>query len=124
MSDHDRDATIAVLTRRYADARSAREAHVRTITTIRGKLHEFARNLATVEGFISSGRSIPRMPPDYPTDAQIAATLDELRAVCDELELTEKLLKEAGVNVGGESMSSATLPTGIAYVRRLSDTNR
>jgi hypothetical protein len=39
------------------------------------------------------------MPPDYPANEQIAATLDELRAVCDELELTEKLLKEAGVNV-------------------------
>ena len=85
MSDHDRDATIAVLTKRYADARSAREAHVRTITTFRAKLHKFARTLASVEGFIPSGKSIPRMPPDYPANVQIAAALDELRAVCDEV---------------------------------------
>jgi len=99
MPEPTQNATIAVLKERYLDARNARDARIRAITTIRSRLAEFARKLSTVEGVLFSAKSVPRMPPDYPADAQIATTLDELRAVCEEMELTEKLLQEAGVKI-------------------------
>jgi hypothetical protein len=99
MSDHDQDATIGVLTKRYSEARKARTALVPTINTIRHALDKFSRTLAAVDGFNPSSKSIPRMPPDYPADAQVAASLEKLRSVCEELELTQKLLQEAGVDI-------------------------
>ena len=119
MSDHDRNDTIAVLNKRYAEARQAREGHVRTIILFRAKLHEFAHTLAAVQGFIPSGKSIPRIPADYPAGGQIAAALDELRASCDEVALTEQLLKDAGVRDPEGSSSSFTLPmNGFVRVQR------
>jgi hypothetical protein len=99
MSEHDQDATIGVLTKRYSDARKARTALVATTNTIRHALDRFSRQLATVDGFNPSSKSIPHVPADHPSDAHIAAVLDELRAVCLELELTQRLLKEAGVDI-------------------------
>jgi hypothetical protein len=99
MSDHDRDATIGVLTKRYSDARKARATLIPTISTIRHALDKFSRTLAAVDGFNPSSKSIPRMPADYPADQEIVAALDQLRTVCEELELTQKLLQEAGVDI-------------------------
>lgn len=115
MGDHDRDNTIAVLTRRYAEAKTARQAGVRTITAFRAKLHEFAHVLARVEGFIPSGKAIPRVPPDYPAAVEIAAALDELRALCDEVALTEQRLKDAGVTKLDGPVSN-TLPMNMVKV--------
>lgn len=99
MSNHDQDEAIGALTRRFSDARKARAALVASLATIRRSMDRFSRTLAPVEGFNPSSNAIPRMPSDYPSDARVAATLDQLRSACEELELTERLLKEAGVDL-------------------------
>jgi hypothetical protein len=99
VSDREQDAAIGFLTKRYSEARKARASLVSTIQTMRHSIDRFSRTLATVEGFNPSSNSIPRMPPDYPADRQIALSLEELRSACAELELTQRLLKDAGIEI-------------------------
>ena len=120
MSDHDRDDTIAVLTKRYADARQAREAHVRTIATFRAKLARIrSHTCKPSKGLFPLANRFPECHRITQRVGRSRPPSTSYVPVCDEVALTEQLLKEAGVRDPEGSSSSVTLPmNGFVRVQR------
>ena len=81
------------------------------------KQHHLAEAIDKTDGTVSKierGESAP----SFDTIEQIAAALDELRAICDEVALTEQLLKDAGVTDLEGSFSLTRPTTGFGRVER------
>lgn len=100
MTDHDQDAAIGALTKRHSDAKRKRAALVGEIITHRKALETFVRALEAVTPFdpLTSDR-VPRMSKDYPDPAVLGALLSDLIAATHEIEHTQRLLKDAGIDV-------------------------
>jgi hypothetical protein len=101
MTDHDQDAAIGALSRRHSDAKRKRAALMSEIGAVKAALEEVVRSLhvVTTGGFGLTSETAPRMLPTYPDPARVAELLRDLSASCHELEHTQQLLREAGVDV-------------------------
>jgi lipopolysaccharide biosynthesis regulator YciM len=101
MTDHDQDAAIGALSRRHSDAKRRRAALLGELSAVKAALEEVVRSLEIVTagaGALTS-ETAPRMRPTYPDPARVADLLRDLSASCHELEHTQRLLRDAGVDV-------------------------
>ena len=99
MTDHDADAAIGALTKRYSEAKRQRAAAVATLEQAAKKIEAFHNNIRYVSGYSSLAANVPRLPQDYPETPILRALLEDIRSACEEMELTHELLKDAGVEV-------------------------
>lgn len=100
MTDHDQHAAIGELTKRYSDAKRKRAALIAELGKVRESLQTFARALQTVTDYSAADPDkVPRMAADYPAPAVVAELLSDLTATCHDLVRTQRLLKDAGVDV-------------------------
>jgi hypothetical protein len=100
MTDHDENAAIGSLTKEYSDAKRQKAALVSEITKARNALDQFSRQLQSVGGYsLTDPIKVPKVPADYPTAEKLAELLTDLRAAMHKIDHTQKLLKDAGVEV-------------------------
>lgn len=100
MTDHDRQQAIGALSERHFNAKRTRAALVGQLGEIRSTLDAFARNLQTTMATQNLfADTVPVMPNDYPDPKVISGMLSDLKATCHEITHTQRLLKDAGVDV-------------------------
>lgn len=100
MTDHDQDAAIGNLTKRYSNAKRKRAALISEIGNCKSAIDSFARALQSLTPYGSvTSTTVPKIPENYPDTARLTGLLDDLRATSYELEHTQQLLKDAGVEV-------------------------
>lgn len=100
MTDHDQDAAIGALTKRYSDAKRKRAALLSEVEKVRQVLDRCARALQSVSAFDPpEADKVPRMFPDYPDPQVLAGLLTDLTATCHAVAHTQRLLKDAGIDV-------------------------
>ncbi len=100
MTDHDQDAAIGGLAKRCSTAKRTRAALSVDVIKATALLEEFVQRLRIVNGNHSlEAQSVPKVPVGYLDAATWAAMLDELRTACHEIALTQRHLKDAGVDV-------------------------
>lgn len=100
MTDHDQDAAIGQLTKRYSEAKRTRAAALSelrgTKRILDGLSHAIDRAIAAVD---LPAEDAPTLPPGFPEAASLMQTFDSLTGACHEVRLTRRLLKDAGIDV-------------------------
>lgn len=95
----DQYAAIGALVRRHSDAKRTRADLVGELGEARIAIGNFKRALDAVEIYTITSATVPRLPPDYPEPAAVTTLLSDLSAACHEIEETERLLKDAGIDL-------------------------
>ena len=103
MTDHDQNAAIGDLTKRYSEAKRKKAALLSEISKGRTALATTASILADKVENVRSGipvtsANVPSVP-EYPSPEHMKTLVDDFRDTLREVERTQKLIKEAGLDI-------------------------
>ncbi len=102
MTDEQQDAAIGALTKRYSDAKRKRAAFFTEVAKAREQLNVVHDHvLSRIQSHDLHPSHIPTLsePLTYPDAAALRALIDELRAAAKDVEESQQLLRQAGLDV-------------------------
>lgn len=100
MTDQDQNAAIGELTKRYSDGKRKRSALVADIVKRKEAIDKISRDLYVLQSRNIIGSSdVPQGHFEYSDAATMNGLLRDLLETCRDIERTQALLKNAGVDV-------------------------
>lgn len=86
MTEHDQDASIGNLTKRYSDAKRQRVALLVELDKHGMAIEEFGKHLRSLKGYSAVGGAPLKVPLKYPATDTIASLLSDYQSIAEEIE--------------------------------------